>query len=294
MGNTPGRDGRGHRGERTGAREGTRRGGGGGGARAADGRGGGPSHSNSSESMGSSPPGSPGGTGAMSPLLFTPQIPMTPIPKADEVVLPPYSYPAANDAHRHQLDDANTILALIIWTHGGNNVSVEGSWDNWHKREPLSRSGKDFALIKRLPSGIYQYKFIVDEQWRFAPDLPSIHDEMGNVNNVLEVQETVSENFENLAGFEPPRSPDSSYNNAFFAPEDYTKEPPAIPPHLHLTPLNVTGVSDNQSLPRPQHVILNHVYVEKGKTARSVLALGATQRYRSKYVTVVLYKPLHK
>lgn len=33
-----------------------------------------------------------------------------------------------------------------------------------------------------------QYKFIVDGQWRHDPNLPSMYDDMGNINNVLEVQ----------------------------------------------------------------------------------------------------------
>jgi hypothetical protein len=33
-----------------------------------------------------------------------------------------------------------------------------------------------------------QYKFIVDGQWRHDPNLPSMYDDMGNINNVMEVQ----------------------------------------------------------------------------------------------------------
>lgn len=38
------------------------------------------------------------------------------------------------------------------------------------------------------PSPCLQYKFIVDGQWRHDPNLPSMYDDMGNINNVLEVQ----------------------------------------------------------------------------------------------------------
>jgi hypothetical protein len=38
-----------------------------------------------------------------------------------------------------------------------------------------------------------------------------MYDEMGNVNNVLEVQEFVPENLDSLSGFEPPPSPPSRY-----------------------------------------------------------------------------------
>eukprot|EP00897_Mesotaenium_endlicherianum_P009427 jgi/Mesen1/8512/ME000480S07867 len=140
--------------------------------------------------MGHSPPDSPSSS-ARSPLMFTPQIPMVPIPKGDEFSLGAYS---AHGGGMDPLDMGGAqeqeqgVPTMIAWTHGGDNVSVEGSWDNWTTRLPLQLSGKDFTILKVLPAGMYQYKFIVDEVWRFAPDLPAIYDEIGNVNNVLEVQ----------------------------------------------------------------------------------------------------------
>ncbi len=39
-----------------------------------------------------------------------------------------------------------------------------------------------------------------------------------------------------------------------------------MPPHLQLTLLNVPPALDAQAvLPRPQHVILNHVYCQRGQ-----------------------------
>lgn len=109
------------------------------------------------------------------------------------------------------------------------------------------------------------------------------------------VQDYVPENLDTVAGFEPPQSPASSYNDTFPTPQDFSKEPPSLPSHLHLTLLNVPLLEETtSSLPRPQHVTLNHLYVEKGKNLRSVVALGLTHRYRSKYVTVALYKPVHR
>lgn len=52
----------------------------------------------------------------------------------------------------------------------------------------LQRSGKDFTIMKVLPSGVYQYRFIVDGQWRFSPDLPLAQDDAGNSYNLLDLQ----------------------------------------------------------------------------------------------------------
>lgn len=172
---------------------------------------------------------------------------------------------------------------------------MEGSWDHWHTRIRLQKAGNDFTVMKLLPSGLYQYTFVVNGESRHSPDLPFIYDDRGNIRNILDLQEHVPENLDTIAGFEAPRSPNASYDNRFPTLEDFSKEPPIVPPQLHLTLLDVPNNADAQgSLPRPPHVILNHLYVEKGRTTQSLLALGLTNRFRSKYVTVVLYKPIPK
>lgn len=98
-----------------------------------------------------------------------------------------------------------------------------------------------------------------------------------------------------VAGFEVPRSPDSSYNNPIPGNEDEARDPPLVPPHLQHSLLNYPASGDgSSSVPVPQNVILNHLYIENRESPRSVVALGITHRFRSKYVTVVLYKPIQR
>ncbi|ESQ51274.1 hypothetical protein EUTSA_v10017447mg [Eutrema salsugineum] len=95
-----------------------------------------------------------------------------------------------------------------------------------------------------------------------------------------------------VAGFEVPESPVSSYNNVYSAAEDETRDPPAVPPHLQHTLLGNTGSMELAS--EPQNVVLNHLYIENREAPRSVVALGFSHRFRSKYVTVVIYKPVQR
>lgn len=97
-----------------------------------------------------------------------------------------------------------------------------------------------------------------------------------------------------VMGFEVPRSPDSSYNNVYPGSEDEAREPPVVPSHLQHTLLSYPASRETSAgtLPLPQNVILNHLYIENREAPRSVVALGFTHRFRSKYVTVVLYKPV--
>uniref|UniRef100_A0A5F8GUX2 Association with the SNF1 complex (ASC) domain-containing protein n=1 Tax=Monodelphis domestica TaxID=13616 RepID=A0A5F8GUX2_MONDO len=77
-----------------------------------------------------------------------------------------------------------------------------------------------------------------------------------------------------------------------FRSEERFKSPPILPPHLLQVILNKdTNIScDPALLPEPNHVMLNHLYALSIKD--SVMVLSATHRYKKKYVTTLLYKPI--
>jgi len=234
-------------------------------------------------------------------------------------------------------DRTPLVPTVLTWTHGGAAVAVEGSYDGWTSRTPLARSGPDFTLVKLLPPGVHQYKFVVDGAWRYAPDAPAAYDDAGNVNNVVEVRVYGADALAGLAPFDPPPSPPSSYDCPPPASDDFAKDPPPAPAHLQLTLLNVPQAALDAAaaassggggpaggappasaagalppppppcLPRPLHVVLNHVYTQRsgsggggsgggGSSALSLsgggpVVVGATHRHGAKYVTTVLYKP---
>ncbi|KAK1296922.1 SNF1-related protein kinase regulatory subunit beta-2 [Acorus calamus] len=240
------------------------------------------------EPMCQSPPRSP--MAALSPLLFTPQVPAIPLQRPDEMDFSKNAW-MQNSMEYEDMFYEQGIPTMITWSYGGKDVAVAGSWDNWKTRKSLHRSGKDFAIMKVLPSGVYQYKFIVDGEWKFARDMPWMPDDMGNPCNILDLKETIPEDISSIAGFEPPHSPDSSYNSRHLGPEDFSKEPPLVPPHLNFTLLNSSSSTADR---RPQHVMLNHLYIQKGKAGLPVVTLGSSYRFMEKYVTVVLYKSLQR
>lgn len=242
---------------------------------------------------GHSPPSSP--RASHSPLMFRPQMPMVPLQRPDEWNIPSPSWMQTNSGYEDMYNEQG-IPTMITWSYGGKEVFVEGSWDSCKSRKPLQRSGKDFTIMKVLPSGVYQYRFLVDGQWRHSPDLPWDQDDSGNAYNILDLQDYVPEDIDSISGFEPPQSPDSSYNSIQLSQEDYGKEPPMVPPHLNLTLLNAPAPQMEIPTPysRPQHVVLNHLYMHRDRSRPSVVALGSTNRFLSKYVTVVLYKSIQR
>ncbi|WZN58947.1 AMP-activated protein kinase [Chloropicon roscoffensis] len=238
-------------------------------------------------------PGARGSSVPGSPLTYGPQPLMEPFAVTHAASRNSSGQPPPQEFHgvAGWPQQGTLVPTVLIWSHGGDSVEVEGSWDNWTSRLTLLKSGKDFTVVKLLMPGVYQFKFIVDGTWKYAPDQSAIFDEMGNVNNVVEVQEYVPENIEGISSFDLPESPQSSYLNDRMTSEDFVKDPPLMPQHLNLTLLNVPQfVEAPATLPRPQHVILNHIYEETHKSNENTHVLGMTYRYKSKYVTTVLYK----
>lgn len=59
------------------------------------------------------------------------QVPVAPLQRNDG--------PSSDQMWQTEVDDAmdvpqRGIPTLITWNYGGNDVSVEGSWDNWKSR----------------------------------------------------------------------------------------------------------------------------------------------------------------
>ncbi|AEO63264.1 carbohydrate-binding module family 48 protein [Thermothielavioides terrestris NRRL 8126] len=80
------------------------------------------------------------------------------------------------------------------------------------------------------------------------------------------------------------------YHNAYLATEKLPN-PPALPGFLSKPILNAATPrkDDNSVLTQPNHTVLNHLATSSIKN--NVLAVSATTRYKSKYVTTIMYKP---
>ncbi|XP_062231727.1 SNF1-related protein kinase regulatory subunit beta-1-like isoform X2 [Phragmites australis] len=220
-------------------------------------------------------------------------VPVTPLQRPTEFS-PVFNHSPINgsDEPNNSNPQEKGIPTLIAWNQGGTEVFLEGSWDNWTSRA-FERSGKDHTILLVLPSGVYHYRIIVDGELRYVPELPHVTDERGQVANLLDVHDYVPESLDSVAEFEAPPSPEHSYDLQFLGDEEFAKEPPTLPPQL-LTSVLCDTDNTNEQTPKPQHVVLDHLFIEKGWGSQSLLALGVTHRFQSKYVSFVLYKPLRR
>lgn len=189
-----------------------------------------------------------------------------------------------------EVDGEDYIPTVFKWDHGGKNVYVTGTFNNWERQIPMHKSGNEFSYVHNVARGKHAYKFIVDDEWRYSPDQPTIADVEGRINNFIDVSE-----FSAYIGddhfFEKSKDQkvaESEYQQYFPDIDEYTKEPPALPPHLRHIILNKQSPTvDPLALPVPQHVSLNHLYCTAIKDG--LMVLGSTQRYKEKFCTVVVY-----
>lgn len=189
-----------------------------------------------------------------------------------------------------------TALPTVLrWDYGGKNVTISGTFSKW-KPIPMVRSHGNFVTIIDLAEGDHQYKFCVDGEWKHDPKLKSVENDEGDKNNLVSVRASDFEVFQALAK--------DSENVPNYAEKEYSQDvpqvkpwekvsgPPVLPPHLLQVILNKdTPLSCEPTLlPEPNHVMLNHLYALSIKDG--VMVLSATHRYRKKYVTTLLYKPI--
>ncbi|XP_028667192.1 5'-AMP-activated protein kinase subunit beta-2-like [Erpetoichthys calabaricus] len=191
---------------------------------------------------------------------------------------------------------------VIRWSGGGKEVYIAGSFNNWSTKIPLNKSHNDFVAILDLPEGEHQYKFFVDGQWVHDPSEPVVTSQLGTINNLIQVKKSDFEVFDALKvdslecsdSSDLSSSPPGPYGQEVytFRLEERFKSPPILPPHLLQVILNKdTNIScDPALLPEPNHVMLNHLYALSIKDG--VMVLSATHRYKKKYVTSLLYKPI--
>ena len=87
-------------------------------------------------------------------------------------------------------EDSNNVRKnyVFIWDEGGNEVKITGSFSDWKILYPMIKDSKDnlFKCELSLNSETYQYKFIVDGEWKYSKKYPIQADGNGNINNVLD------------------------------------------------------------------------------------------------------------
>jgi len=225
------------------------------------------------------------------------------------------------------------VPVTFEWDGGGNNVYVTGNFCNWKQFFLMKKeeNGK-FILNLNLPKGKYQYKFKVDEIWKFNDKFPTIN-ENGNINNIIDTTnlEITPENIEgkatraNTSNNENNENSKSkkylskSKNNSFVRQKLYSNYIPKKEEFqrkvTHITfksksCLNFSRnkIGDNKYIEIQEKNILsdNNSYKKiaivpntdidhlniKNRINNNNIISSVPIRYRRKYTTFVYYKPI--
>ena len=93
-------------------------------------------------------------------------------------------------------EDSNNIKNnyTFIWSEGGNDVKITGSFSNWKMQFQMTKDQNAHIFKCQIPllNKIYQYKFIVDGEWKFSKNFPTKDDGNGNINNILDNTKNIS------------------------------------------------------------------------------------------------------
>jgi len=202
-------------------------------------------------------------------------------------------------AENEEESSSNRLPTIIKYPGNGKEVFVCGTFSDW-KRIPMVKSQKDFVALIDLPVGEHQYKFVVDENWVHDINQPAVKNELGNMNNVIKIQKDDFDAFSALdmdsksTNNRHRRGVEREWGQEIPSVHSFENKagPPILPPHLLQVILNKdTPLSCEPTLlPEPNHVMINHLYALSIKDG--VMVISSTQRYRKKYVTTLLYKPI--
>jgi 5'-AMP-activated protein kinase regulatory beta subunit len=177
------------------------------------------------------------------------------------------------------------IPTKFTWRYGGSEVLLTGSFSNWRESVVLKPGeGDEMSTTLSLAPGSYEYKFIVDNQWRYDGKQPVVKGRNGNINNIIEV---VAQAPESADGKDAQLNEDAQYGTVIETDDDLAKEPPLLPPQLQISLLNAPmDALDAAIMPVPQHVVLNHLHVAN---RGPVIAFATAHRFRKKYFTSVMF-----
>lgn len=82
------------------------------------------------------------------------------------------------------------ISTTFTWhnTPDAQKVYLVGDFNEWDTQaEPMTKRKGQFSKSLKLAPGQYQYKFVVDGEWKVDPAAPLVRSGLGSTNNVITV-----------------------------------------------------------------------------------------------------------
>ena len=91
-----------------------------------------------------------------------------------------------NDIGANNKKNNLTIPTMFEWSFKGKSVYLTGSFCNWNEFFLMKKDENGiFRLVLDLKKGFHQYKFKIDNEWRYNKNFPTINDN-GFINNYID------------------------------------------------------------------------------------------------------------
>jgi len=214
----------------------------------------------------------------------------------------------ARDSDRSRRQRVRLVPTVFKYSKNpkADDVYLTGTMTGWRCVRMSQPEGEVYWVhIQDSREGKHYYKFLVDGVWSVEDSEVKV-DKEDKQWNVMEVKRSDFEVFDALAcdSFSLKNS-DKNKSEKNFKSDSWCqvspnfekldvkcRNPPTLPPHLLQVILNkdVSYQPDPILLEEPSHVMLNHLYAQAIRD--DLLVLSSTQRFRKKYVTTLLYKPI--
>ena len=216
--------------------------------------------------------------------------------------------------------EQNYVDYTFVWKEGGTLVKIVGSFNKWKEqivmdKDPLDNS---FKYKLRLKRDKYEYKFVVDNAWKYSKQQGLKTDGRGNTNNFIDLTnykmskkqikkaKKKKKKEKKLENEEPKQE---SFGVLLPQKEDLNTDAPNTQ-ELFLKPFSINEATNQKNVGEGQylkyinteshteensyknllycpHVNINHTltFCEEKK----VLQVGLTYRFRNKDCTMVYY-----
>ena len=216
------------------------------------------------------------------------------------------------------------------WREGGTSVKLAGSFlDNWKKQVEMTKNINTgfFEVNLDVPSGIHQFKFIVDKKWVCSPKYSIINDK-NNANNIIDFtnySNKINNNKNDIGKTltkrkkKKPLKETIEFSCTFPKNSEVNSEPPSIPQYyLPCFDLNSqtkqefleTHFKNSLELDKRKNIIesnifkeisafphyqLSHICYNVGNENNgdidNYIRTSITQRIKHKFLTIIYFTP---
>ena len=216
-------------------------------------------------------------------------------------------------------ESVEKVPTTFEWSNDDNCVYLTGSFCNWNQFFLMKKTeeGKS-KLTLNLPKGTHQYKFIINDEWKYNNNFPICNDN-GNINNIIDTSNLkINLNFKNkfqvkrnLSIGNKNNSKNTNFAIAFNKYTDYIplkgefKKKTPRSPYQYKRKLSFNNNNNNKLSKQikkdnirakffPEEV--NHLHCKENitDTKSKITKCSIINRYRLKFTKYIYYRSEYK